>query len=468
MSSESDSHDAGSSASPHILLFPFMAKGHTIPTIHLAHLFLRHGAKVTFLTTPANRSFISESLSNTTANIVDLPFPQVPGIPAGVESTDKLPSRSLLLPFLASTPLMQADFEQLLEALPPITFMVTDMFLGWTLDSASKFGVPRLSFGGWNVFTTVIYDDLVLKRPGLLLEKKSDEVFEHPNFPSIKLTTNHFEVHLVCSQFIADQLTATSKSYGTIVNSCSEFEPRFLEFWNNDCKPKAWCLGPLCQAEPPPRKLVSQEEQPWMKWLDTKKETAVLYVAFGSQSEVTKEQSEEIKIGLENSGVNFLWVVGNNEELDEGFAERVKGRGIVVKDWVDQRRILGHESVKGFMSHCGWNSVTESICAKVPILAWPMGADQPLNAIMVVDEIKVGLMVETCDGSMRGFVKGEGLERTVRELMGGEIGKIVRKRVEEVGELATKAVEEGGSSWMNMSELIHQIHASKETNRTHI
>ncbi|KAL8124367.1 UDP-glycosyltransferase 90A2-like [Apium graveolens] len=460
MSSKSDTHDVGSS--PHVVLFPFMAKGHTIPTIQLALLFLRHGAQVTFLTTPANRAFIFESLSNTTANIVDLPFPNVPGIPAGVESTDKLPSRSLLLPFLTSTPLMQADFERVLKELPTINFMVTDLFLGWTLDAAFKLGIPRLSFGGWNVFTTVIYDDLVLKRQGLLLETKSNEIVVHPNFPSIKLTTNHFEPHLVCSQFFVDQLDAALKSNGTIVNSCSELEPRFLEFWNKERKPKAWCLGPLCLAEPLPRKLVSQEEQPWMKWLETKKETAVLYVAFGSQAEVTKEQSEEIKIGLENSRVNFLWVVGNNEELDEGFVERVKGRGIVVKDWVDQRRILRHESVKGFMSHCGWNSVTESICAKVPILAWPMGADQPLNAIIVVDEIKIGLMVETCDGSMRGFVKGEGLERTVRELMEGEMGKTVRKRVEEVGELAMKAVE-GGSSWMNMSELIHQTHVSKYT-----
>ncbi|KAK1383773.1 Glycosyltransferase [Heracleum sosnowskyi] len=466
MSSNIVTDDGSSPPPPHVVLFPFMSKGHIIPALHLALLFHRHGANVTIFTTPANHPFMSKFLSNTSTNFIDLPFPKINGIPPGVESTDKLPSMALIQPFLSSTILMQEDFEQALKTLPTVTFMVTDMFLGWTLDSASKFGIPRLSFGGCNVFTTIIFEDLILKRPELLLKKKSDEVFENPNFPSIKLTTNHFDTHLFCFKFLSDQLDATSKSYGIIVNSFSELEPRFLEFWNTECKPKAWCLGPLCMAEPQPSQLFGQEEHPWMNWLDTKKESSVLYVAFGSQAEFSKEQTEEIKSGLESSHVNFLWVVRKSENLDEGFEERVKGRGIVVKDWVDQRRILGHESVKGFMSHCGWNSVTESICAKVPILAWPMGADQPLNSIIVVDEIKVGLLVETCDGSMRGFVKGEGLERTVRELMEGEMGKTVRKRVEEVGELAMKAVEEGGSSWINMSELIHQTCVSNNTHVT--
>lgn len=166
--------DDGSSSPPHVVLFPFMSKGHTIPALHLALLFHRHGANVTIFTTPANRPFMSEFLSNTSTNFVDLPFPKIPGIPPGIESTDKLPSMALILPFLSSTKLMQEDFEQALKTLPTVTFMVTDMFLGWTLDSASKFGIPRLSFGGCNLFATIIFEDVILKRPELLLEKKSE------------------------------------------------------------------------------------------------------------------------------------------------------------------------------------------------------------------------------------------------------------------------------------------------------
>ena len=99
--------------------------------------------------------------------------------------------------------------------------------------------------------------------------------------------------------------------------------------------------------------------------------------------------------------------------------------------WVDQTEILNHESVEGFLSHCGRNSAMEAICAGVPILAWPMMAEQLLNARMVVEEIKIGLRVETVDGSVRGFVKAEGLEKMVKKLMEGEEGEVVRKKVKE-------------------------------------
>jgi hypothetical protein len=84
-----------------------------------------------------------------------------------------------------------------------------------------------------------------------------------------------------------------------------------------------------------------------------------------------------------------------------------------------------------------------------------MMAEQPLNARMVVEEIKVGLRVETCNGSVRGFVKWEGLKKMVKELMEGETGKQVRKNAEEYGEIAKKAMEEGsGSSWCNLDVLV--------------
>ncbi|KAF9666392.1 hypothetical protein SADUNF_Sadunf16G0224700 [Salix dunnii] len=74
----------------HVILFPFMSKGHTIPLLGLARLLLRSpDFIVTVFTTSGNHSFIANSLSDTTAFIIDLPFPQnVPQIPAGVESTD--------------------------------------------------------------------------------------------------------------------------------------------------------------------------------------------------------------------------------------------------------------------------------------------------------------------------------------------------------------------------------------------
>ncbi|CAI9262937.1 unnamed protein product [Lactuca saligna] len=181
-------------------------------------------------------------------------------------------------------------------------------------------------------------------------------------------------------------------------------------------------------------------------------------LAFGSQAEISSKQLEEISKGLEESQVSFLWVVRKCEtSVYDELQERVGERGMIVREWVDQLEILKHESVKGFVSHCGWNSVLESICSEVPILAWPMMADQPLNARMVVEEIKIGLRVETCDGSVKGFVTSEGLKKMVKEFMEGEKGKEVRKKAKEIGEAAKEAMAEGGSSWRILTELIDEL-----------
>ncbi|KAL4577192.1 hypothetical protein LXL04_013296 [Taraxacum kok-saghyz] len=451
---------------PHFVLFPFMSKGHTIPLLHLAQLLANRNISVTIFTTKANRPFIADRCPDGSTSIIDLPFPNdVEGIPQGIESTDKLPSMSLFRPFVTATKLMQPHFEQALENLPHVTCIVSDGFLSWTLASANKFGIPRLSFYGMNSYVGAVTREVALHR--LLSGPESDdELITVPRFPWIKLTRNDFDEPFnqrdpsgPYMDFITETVVASANSYGLITNSFYELEPLFLDILNRESKPKAWCVGPLCLAEIESPPTVDRKPK-WMEWLDQKlgQGRSVLYVAFGSQAEISSKQLEAISKGLEESLVSFLWVVRKYEGtvVDE-LQERVGERGMIVKEWVDQLEILKHESVTGFVSHCGWNSVLESICSEVPILAWPMMAEQPLNARMVAEEIKIGLRVETFDGSVKGFVTSEGLKKTVKELMEGEKGKEVRKKVKEVGGAAKKAMAEGGSSWRTLNELIDEL-----------
>ncbi|XP_031256869.1 UDP-glycosyltransferase 90A1-like [Pistacia vera] len=458
---------ASSEYSQHVILFPFMSKGHTIPILHLAKLLLRRPhVTVTVVTTPANRSFIAKSLANTTASIVDISFPQnVPEIGAGIESTDKLPSMSLYVPFTRATKLMQPDFERALEVLPRVSFMVSDGFLWWTLESAAKLGFPRFAFYGMGNYaqsvSRCVGENRLLAGP-----ESDDELITVTGFPWIKITKNDFsppfserEPKGPEFELIMDQVISVSNSHGMIVNSFYELEPAFVDYWNRADKLKVSCVGPLCLGEVPRNEQDIHQKPAWIQWLDQKLEhrSSVLYVAFGSQADISPEQLKEMAKGLEESKVSFLWVIRKEaSELEDGFEERVKERGIVVREWVDQREILTHQSVKGFLSHCGWNSVMESICAAVPILAWPIMAEQPLNARLVVEELKIGVRVETSNGSVRGFVKWEGLEKMVKELMEGEMGKESRKRVNEYSEMAKKAMEEEkGSSWRTLETIIN-------------
>ncbi|XP_039158609.1 UDP-glycosyltransferase 90A1-like [Eucalyptus grandis] len=403
----------------HVVLFPFMSKGHAIPILHLARLLLlrRLAAAVTVFTTPSNLPFVSRHLAGTLASAVSLPFPgDIPGLPTGVESTDALPSMSLFPAFATGTVLMQPSLEAELQRLHPRpTFMVSDGFLWWTLDSASKFGIPRLVFYGMSNYSMALSRAAGVENH-LRGPTAEDEPFTLNAFPWIKLTKNDFERYFFQSltednpqlEFIMKAMVATQKSNGLVVNSFQELEPTFLDYWNRESGLRAWCIGPLLPLEhpvvggPPLR-------TPWAEWLDRKRAGGerVLYAAFGSQAEIPAAQLQEIALGLESSGASFLWVIKRKEsdimaDIDSGFEDRVSGRGMVVREWVDQRGILIHGSVQGFLSHCGWNSVLESLCAGVPILAWPMMAEQPLNARMVAEEMGAGLRVEAADGTVRG------------------------------------------------------------------
>ncbi|KAI4320659.1 hypothetical protein MLD38_034114 [Melastoma candidum] len=472
----------------HVLLFPFMSKGHTIPILHLARrLLLRHSAAgiitVTLFTTPANLPFVSSSLSDLPPDrisLVTLPFPHdIPGVPPHVESTDQLPTMSLFPEFASATFAMKPHFERSLQSLagPSPVFLVSDGFLWWTLESASRFGIPRLVFYGMNTYAMAVSRSVVEEE---LFDgpASDDEPVALKEFPWIKVTKNDFDPNFrkpgkVYADFFANTVLATNQSYGMVVNSYQELESVFLEKWNTKWGPKAWCVGPFCPLEP--REL--SPESGLRKWLDDKltQGRRVLYVAFGSQAELSDKQIKEIGIGLENSGVSFLWVMqkkateeeedcdGDCSKLDfgAGVKAKVKGQGVVVKGWVDQGAVLQHGSIQGFMSHCGWNSILESICVGVPLLAWPMTAEQPLNARMLTEEIGAAIKVETENGSVRGFVTCEVMERAVRDLMEKERGEAVGKRVAELRDMARKATEPGGSSWMALEDLIANVSLEK-------
>ncbi|KAM4132708.1 hypothetical protein ACJW30_01G272300 [Castanea mollissima] len=392
----------------HAVLFPF------IPP-HLARLLLHRRLTVTIFTTLTNRPFISESLKDTTAS--NLPFSHnMLDIPVAIDTTENLPSMSPFHSFANATKDMQPDFEQALHTLPRVGFMVSDAFLWWTQDSASKFNIPRL------VYYAVVHDRL------LFGPESDDELITVTRFPWIKVTRNDFEPPFtelepkgLKYEFTTNVGTAVANSCGIVVNSFYGLEPLFDDYWNRECTPKGWSVGPFC--------LLSH------KWLEMNP-TIISPHASGSQADISSAQLKEIENGLEESKVNFLWMIRKSEsEISDRFEESIKGRGIVMREWADQREVLMHESVQGFLSHCGWNSVLESICAGVPILAWPMMADQLFNARMVVEEIKVGLMVETCK----------------RERKGSE------EECKEVAEKAKKATGEGGSSKCTLDMLIDEI-----------
>ncbi|XP_059077174.1 UDP-glycosyltransferase 85A1-like isoform X2 [Cryptomeria japonica] len=147
---------------------------------------------------------------------------------------------------------------------------------------------------------------------------------------------------------------------------------------------------------------------------------------------------------------------GKPATLPEGFEERTKDRGLIVK-WAPQVRVLSHPSVGGFLTHCGWNSCLESMSMGIPMLGWPYFCDQFLDCRFCKDVWKIGIDLKGVDVDENVVVTREEIEKGVRRLMEGPKARELRKRGMELKEAAFKAVAQGGSSFTNLNRFIHDM-----------
>ncbi|THU73867.1 hypothetical protein C4D60_Mb04t27370 [Musa balbisiana] len=177
-----------------------------------------------------------------------------------------------------------------------------------------------------------------------------------------------------------------------------------------------------------------------LHWLDEKAPRSVVYVSFGSIVRHSPAQVLEIGRGLEASGRAFLWVI---KEVDASSPE------------APQAAILSHPAIGGFVTHCGWNSVVEAVSEGVPMATWPhFSSDQYINERLIVDVQRTGVAVGVTVPD--AHVGAEEIEKAVSGLMdGGEKGEGRRERARELGRKAKEAMEVGGSSYANVTRLIH-------------
>ncbi|KAJ7950846.1 Glycosyltransferase [Quillaja saponaria] len=163
-----------------------------------------------------------------------------------------------------------------------------------------------------------------------------------------------------------------------------------------------------------------------LKWLDNQPPKSVVYVSFGSGGTLSFDQV--------------------------GFLERTKakGQGLIVPNWAPQVEVLSHISTGGFLTHCGWNSTLETVVHGVPLIAWPLFADQKMNAVLVCDGLKVALRPKANE---KGVVEKEEVAKLVKGLMKSEEGERIRNRMKDLKDAATNMLSEHGSSTKALSQL---------------
>ena len=198
-----------------------------------------------------------------------------------------------------------------------------------------------------------------------------------------------------------------------------------------------------------------------IKWLESKPPQSVVYLSFGSMVSLTREQIEEVAWGLEESGMNFLWVLRESEhsKLPEGYKDTVKEKGLIVT-WCNQLELLAHQAIGCFVTHCGWNSTLETLSLGVPVVCLPQWADQLPDAKYLEEVWEVGVRPKE---DKKGIVRKQEFVKSLKVVMEGKRSQEIRRNASKWMKLAGEAVSEGGSSDKNINDFVDHLMSADTT-----
>ena len=472
----------------HFVFLPHLSQGHLIPIIDMAKLLAQHGVTVTIITTPLNadrsKLIIDRAIeSGLHIQLLQVQFPCTDvGLPEGCESVDALPSKSTFRNLLIGISMLQQPVEQILAELNPRpSCIISDKYFAWTERTARKFLIPTYVFDGTscfallcthNIITSKIYESVCGLEP-LVVPGLPDKIeitkAQLPNAVNI-VSSNIMDIRNEARE-------AELAAFGVIVNTFEELEPAYVREFRKVRGERVVCIGPVSLTNQDSLDKAARgnkasiDESQCLKWLDSWKPSSVVYVCLGTLSRSTSAQLIELGLGLEASNRPFIWIVRGGDKLEElekwilqeNFEERVRGRGLLIRGWAPQLLILSHPAMGGFLTHCGWNSSLEGVCAGLPMITWLLFADQFYNEKFVVQVLKIGVSLGAEFALNWGeeekfgvVMKREEFKRAIDQLMDeGEAGQERRKRARELGEMAKSAIE--GSSYLNMKFLIQDV-----------
>ncbi|MED6211120.1 hypothetical protein PIB30_070511 [Stylosanthes scabra] len=441
-----------------IAMVPCPGHGHLIPLLEFAKLLLRHHShdfNVAFLIPtvgPPSPSTIA--IINTLPSNIHFTFlPPINIQDLHLQSPHPVPQ--MILTVRHSLPCLKQELSSL-SSRTNLVALVLDFFSLDALHLANEFKIS--SYIAFSSGAAALYFSL-----------------SFPKFDESRIFQIRFSFPRTSDVYTA-YLSACKKSPlvdGIIVNTFNHLEPEAIRALQQGKElhtpsPSVYPVGPIV-AQPKQKSEVDE----CVAWLNHQPSKSVLYVCFGSGGTLSQEQVNEIAFGLELSGHKFLWVVrvpseipnsgyviGQTEDpiqyLPPGFVNRTKEQGLVVPSWAPQVEILAHGSTGGFLSHCGWNSTLESIVHGVPMIAWPLFAEQRMNAILLTDELRVAVRPQGDEED--GIVKRDEIAKVVKRIMDhSEEGLEMRKRIQDLSDAAAVALSENGSSTKALSCLAHEF-----------
>ncbi|RLN27985.1 UDP-glycosyltransferase 88B1-like [Panicum miliaceum] len=461
-----------------VVLFPGVGVGHLAPMLELAKAFLRHGGgavdvAVAVVEPPVMGNGFAATVARTEAANASVAFHVLPPPPpasggAGEPGAEQDPLAQMVR-FLRAT---NAPLRDLLRSLPSVGALVLDMFCGDALDVAEELGVPAYFFFPSGAAGLAVFLALPARRASMSTSFAglgASTVLSFPGAPPFKVSEMAEGVSddgEAC-QAILRIAARMPDARGILINSFESLEPRAVRALRDGLcvpdrpTPPVYLVGPLVSPG-------GDKEHTCLQWLDAQPDRSVVFLCFGSMGAFPRSQLAEIAVGLERSGQRFLWVVrsppsagepSDDDDLDAllpaGFLERTRDRGLAVRPWAPQADVLRHRAAGAFVTHCGWNSTLEGVAAGLPLLCWPLYAEQKMNRVRIVEDMRLGVGIAAAGD---GAVSAEEVEAKVRWVMGDSDGaRALRERATAARDSAAEAVVEGGPADVAFVEFLKDL-----------
>ncbi|MED6114065.1 hypothetical protein PIB30_076708 [Stylosanthes scabra] len=436
---------------PHAVMVPFPSQGHINPFLKLAKILHTKGFHITFVNTEFNHMRLLKSRgSNALNGIPSFKFETIPdGLPppSNMDATQSTPalcdstSKHCLIPFSNLISKLNAASDS-----PPVSCIISDGAMAFTVKASQQFGLPIVLFWTHSACAFMTYTQCKnLMQRGLTplkdakylrnghLETIIDWIPGMKNIalrdlPGIYHTTDPNDKLL---DFVVEQMEAASRASAILLPTFDALETDVLIALST-MFPKLYTIGPmellLDHHQTSESKFESincnlwKEESECLKWLDSQEHNSVLPDL----------------------------VEGEASIVPQDFVSETKERGLMVS-WCPQEQVLKHHAVAGFLTHCGWNSTLESITNGVPLLCCPFFNDQTLNCKYACDEWGFGMKMNSDD------VKGDQVEKLVKELLEGQKGKQLKTTAMKWKKLAQEAANTDGSSFLNLDKMVNEV-----------
>ncbi|KAG5001166.1 UDP-glycosyltransferase 83A1 [Glycine soja] len=411
-------------------------------------LLVKHGCKVTFVHTEFSlkrtKTSGADNLEHSQVKLVTLPD--------GLEAEDdRSDVTKLLLSIKSNMPALLPKLIEDINALDAdnkITCIIVTFNMGWPLEVGHKLGIKgallcpasATSLASAACIPKLIHDGIIDSQG---LPTKTQEIQLSPNMPLID--TENFPwrgFNKIFFDHLVQEMKTLELGEWWLCNTTYDLEPGAFSV-----SPKFLPIGPLMESDNS-KSAFWEEDTTCLEWLDQQPPQSVIYVSFGSLAVMDPNQFKELALALDLLDKPFIWVVrpcNDNKENVNAYAHDFHGSKGKIVGWAPQKKILNHPALASFISHCGWNSTLEGICAGVPFLCWPCATDQYLDKSYICDVWKIGLGL---DKDENGIISREEIRKKVDQLL---VDEDIKARSLKLKDMTINNILEGGQSSKNLN-----------------